>query len=180
MATGNPSNLTLGAGTLYVAPLSSTEPTDLATAWPVAWTALGYTQDGSSYKYDLKVEQIKVAEELDPVLYVSTERTISVSTALAEITAANLKRAMNGGTITTGSGIVTFDPPAIGSEVRIMLGWQSVDGLERWVFRKVIQMGSVQIDRKKAPNYASIPVEFACEVVAGVQPFKAILGSARA
>lgn len=176
----NPNLLSLGAGTLYAAPLSSTEPTDLASAWPAAWAQLGYTEDGSETKYDLKVEQVKVAEELDPVLYVSTERAISVAAALAEITATNLKRAMNGGTITSGGAYVTFDPPAIGSESRIMVGWQSLDGQERWVFRKCLQMGSVSIGRKKAPKYATIPVEFACEVVTGAQPFKALFASARA
>lgn len=180
MAGGNPSNLTLGAGTLYIAPLSSTEPVDLVSAWPVAWTPLGYTADGSSISYDLKTATVEVAEELDPVLYVTTSRAIKVSASLAEITATNLKRALNGGTVVTGSGFVTFTPPVIGAETRVMVGWQALDGKERWSFRKTLQTGVVKIDRKKAPAYSTIPVEFSCEVVSGVDPFKAIFDNTRA
>lgn len=176
---GNPANVSLGAGYLYIAPLSSTEPTDLVSAWPGAWTLLGYTEDGSQFSYDIKAEDIMVAEEFDPVKIAVSGRTLKVEFKLAEITATNLKRASNGGTLTSGAGIVTFDPPAPSTEVRTMLGFQSEDNLERWVFRQCLQRGPISIDRKKAPNKSLIPVAFGLEKPSSTQPFKAIFDSTR-
>lgn len=178
---GNPALLSLGAGTLRVAPLGSTEPTDVTTPWPVAWSYMGYTEDGSEIGYELKTEPVEVAEELDPVLITSVSRAISISMELAQITATNLKRAMNGGTIVTAAGVSTFTPPIIGAETRTMVGWESLDATERWVFRKCIQSGAIKIGRQKQPKKATISgVNFASEVVAGVAPFVVIFDDDRA
>jgi hypothetical protein len=100
-----------------------------------------------------------------------------VSFALAEITATNLKRAFNGGTITAGSGCVFYDPPALGSEQYVMLGWESNDVQERWIFRKCIQTEAVKIARKKAPNKATLPAAFRLVKPPSLQPFRAIMAS---
>lgn len=177
---GNPATIALGAGTLYIAPLGTPEPTNLATAWDEDWIDLGYTAEGSEFAYEITSAPVEVAEELDPVRIVTTGRNARVNFALAEITAANLKRALNGGTITSGTGIVTFDPPAIGTEVRTMLGFQSEDDQERWIFRQCLQSGSVAIARRKGADKSTMPVSFALEKPAGLQPFRAIFDEDRA
>jgi hypothetical protein len=165
----------LGPGSLYAAPVGSTEPATLAATLDAAWVDLGYTEDGHTVKMTTNVEPVPVAEELDPISYEPTGREMSVSFALAQITATNLSRALNGGTITAGTGIVTFEPPASDEVTRLALLWESADGNERWIFRKCIQTGDVEIARKKAPAKATIPVEFMLEVVAGGSaPFVAI------
>jgi hypothetical protein len=174
---GNPNAISLGPGTLRIAALGSTEPTDLVSAWPAAWTALGYTHEGNTWSYQLNVEQVEVAEELDPLRYVPTGRVIQVKFILAEITATNLQRSLNGGTIVAGSGFVTFEPPAFGTETRKMFGWESDDVQERWVFRQCLSSGSVEASRKKGADKAGLPFELNCEKPAGVQPFKVIFAS---
>jgi hypothetical protein len=174
---GNPSALSLGPGTLYTAQLLSTEPSDLVTAWPAAWAALGYTHEGNDWSYQLNTEGVDVAEELDFVRIVPTGRVIQVKFVLAEITATNLSRALNGGTIVTGSGFVTYEPPAFGTEIRKMYGWQSDDGQERWVFRQCMSGGTVEMGRKKGAAKAGIAFELNLEKPTGVQPFKVIMAS---
>jgi hypothetical protein len=174
---GNPNAISLGPGTLRIADLGSTEPTDLTTAWPAAWVELGYTFEGNQWSYELAVEPVEVAEELDPIRYATTGRVIKVGFTLAEITATNLKRALNGGTIVTGSGFVTYEPPAFATETRKMYGWESDDAQERWVFRQCLSAGTVETSRRKGADKAGFPFELNCEKPAGVQPFKTIFAS---
>lgn len=181
MARGTPTALGLGPGYLYFAAIGATEPTDLATAWAsvdAKWSGIGYTDDGSEFGYSPKTDQVTVAEELDPIQIVSTSRAGSVKFAMAEVTATHMKLAMNGGTITAGTGIVTYEPPDLGSETRIMLGFESEDHTERWVWRQCFQTGDVSIARKKGADKATIAVEFSLEKPAtGLKLYKAIFSS---
>ncbi|MFI7449539.1 hypothetical protein ACIBQX_18730 [Nonomuraea sp. NPDC049714] len=183
MARGNPANLALGPGKLYIAVLGTTEPTDLTTPWETvsaAWIPLGYTDEGSTFNYSVDSENVEVAEELDPVAVALTSRELGLSFALAEITASNLKRALNGGTITPGTGIVVFEPPALGEEVRTMLGWESEDATERWVYRKCLQIGAMEMSRAKGAAKATISCDYRLEKPAELPAFKAIMTTARA
>jgi hypothetical protein len=178
----NANSLTMGAGYLYVASIGTTEPVDLS-AWPAGWVKLGYTSDGSTQNTDVSYEEIIVAEEYDPLLLEPSKRKVTVDFDLAEMTASNLQRVHNGGTITVGGSAIIFDPPAINGATelnRIMLGWDSFHGDERYIFRKCLQMKSVSVDRKKAPKYALLTCSYFCEVpAAGVQPFRVILSTTR-
>jgi hypothetical protein len=79
------------------------------------------------------VEAIRVAEYFDPIKYSTTERNGSIAFNLANWTLSNYKRALNGGvaaltpTGTTGTELTSFEPPAPGAEVRVMLMWESTD-----------------------------------------------------
>ena len=176
MPVGNqPTQVRVGPGKLKIAPVGTAEPTDLATAWNVAWLDLGYTAEGHTFTASPSFDPVEVAEEVDPISYEMTGRSMRVAFALAQITAKRLSYALNGGTITTGTGIVTFEPPVPGTETRVMLGWESLDAKERWIWRKCLQTGDVEIARRKAPDNATIPCEFMCEIVAGgAKPFKAL------
>lgn len=164
MPRGNKQSVALGPGYLYLAVLGSTEPTDLVTAWAAAWKPLGYTNDGSTQTYAPSYDNVEVAEELDPIDSVPTGRVITVGFALAENTALNYKRAMNGGTITvTGidpDEVYKFEPPDLGEETAVMIGFESEDHLERWVWRQCKQTGSAETSRKKGADKALIPMEF--------------------
>ena len=175
---GDPTRVRLGPGKLKIAPLGTTEPATLSAAWNVAWTDIGYTEEGHAFTVSPSFDPIPVAEELMPLMYSATNQEMRVEFAMAEMGAKNLSIALNGGTITTGTGIVTFTPPAIGSEVRTMLGWESLDAKERWIFRKCLQTGDVEFARRKAPDKTTIPVSFMLEIVAGGgAPFAAIFDS---
>lgn len=183
MARGNPGNLALGPGSLYIAVLGTPEPADLTTPWATVsanWLQLGYTAEGSTFNYSVDSENVEVAEELDPVAVALTSRELSLAFALAEVTAKNLQRALNGGTITTGAGIVTFEPPDLGEELRTMLGWESEDHSERWIYRKCLQVGNMEMSRAKGAAKATIACDFKLERPTAAKPFKAIMTTARA
>ena len=177
MPRGNPQSVALGPGYLYFAIIGSTEPVDLTTAWDAAWKPLGYTSEGSSFSYAPSYDPVEVAEELDQIDSVPTGRTMTVSFAAAENTALNYKRAMNGGTITvTGTApnqVYAFDPPDLGEEVVTMLGFESEDHQERWIFRQCKQTGSAETPRRKGADKAVIPMEFTLYRPAdGSKPFR--------
>lgn len=172
-----------GPGYLYHAPLGTTLPANTVVGsvftdnWATAgaWALLGATDEGSEWSYELDTEDIEVAEYLDPVQVVSTGRSISLSFALANIHATNMKRALNGGTITvSGSGTTTLNeyaPPALGAEVRCMIGWESLDNTERLVGRQCFQTGGIAIARRKGADKALLPCEFRFEKPSSADPF---------
>lgn len=162
---GTPTEVVVGPGLLYVAPLGTAEPTTGSGALPSAWTAIGYTDDGTAFSYETSFEDIEVEEELDPIRKVATGRAVSLGFAMAQISAQNLSIAANGGTIgSPTAGFVTFDPPELGEENSIMIVWDADDGQERILIRKAINTESVEEARKKAPDKATIPVKFEGQV----------------
>lgn len=103
---------------------------------------------------------------------------------MAENTVRNLTLAMNGGTVTVSGTapdeVYTYEPPEPGTEERRMLLFESEDGQERWVFRRVFQGGSVTMARRKGAEKATISVEFRLEKpTAGGAPFIAIYSESR-
>jgi len=169
-------------GYLFWAPLGSTPPANTVVgsvftdAWPVAWISLGATEEGSNFNWQTSTEPITVAEFLDPIRYIATGRTGSIAFALASIHAVNLKRALNGGTLTTtgigATSMTTYVPPATGQEVRAMIGWESQDATERLVCFQCFNTGQVSIARRKGADNANIPVEFSLEQPATGMPFQ--------
>ncbi|MEU4594464.1 hypothetical protein [Micromonospora aurantiaca (nom. illeg.)] len=178
MPARNKGQLALGPGLLRIGALGSPEPVDLITPWDAAWGEIGYTKEGSKITYELDTGAVEVAEEIDPVHIAINSRNLKVAFAMMQLTASNLKVALNGGTITTGSGIVVFEPHGPNEDQRIMLGFEASDGTERWVFREGLQTGNVELDRKKGSEAANIGNEFQLARPApNIAPFKAILSA---
>lgn len=177
MAEPNGAMLTVGAGTLWSAPIGTTEPVAgvltpsaasitagaASVAWPTGWIQMGYTTDGSEFDWAPKLDPLEVAEVLVPIRFVTASAEAKVMFACAEITAAHVKAAFNGGTVATAAGITTFTPPNVGQEVRLMLGWDRIDGMERILWRQCIQTGTVKQTHKKAPAMNTLPMEFSQE-----------------
>lgn len=163
----------LGPGLLYIGALGTTEPTTLTGALNAAFVELGYTEEGHQTTIETTRERIYVAEELDPIRSVKTNRTVTVEMQLAQITARNLQIALNGGTISSPTGgYVTFTPPATAdADVGAMLVWQADDGQERWLFREAYAQGPIVVPRRKSPTKSVIPVTFDCVKPAAAQPF---------
>ena len=167
----------VGPGKLWGGPIDAVEPTNISTAMETVdadYFELGYTAEGSTFNASLTVEGIDVAEAMDMIAYATTGREMTVEFALAKTTAKNMEVAFNGGTLTTGTGIITFEPPEDGDEVRMMIVWESDDGLERWVFRQCLSASDISMARQKAPAKTTIPVGFRLEKPTGKTPFKAI------
>jgi hypothetical protein len=145
-------------------------------AWPVAFVPMGATKEGSVFKYETSVEPIMVAEFFDPLAQVTTERSGSFAMALADVTATHMAWSLNKAAgVTTGSTTTTMtivEPPSPGSEVRCVIGWESLDHTVRLLCRQVINASEIELANAKAPEYAGIPMEFRFEVPSAAQPFK--------
>lgn len=174
--------IALGPGYLYWAPLLSTLPTNTVSGsiftdtWPGAWQLLGATDKGSTWDYELSTDTVDIAESNDPVAIVSTGRKTGLSADLAQIHMTNVKRALNGGTITvTGSGATqlnTYVPPDIGQEVRAMVGWEAQDSTERYIGYQTFQTGKLSVARQKGSAKSLLSCEFDFEKpAAGGAPF---------
>ena len=169
-------------GYILFAPIGTTEPTNTVVgsvftdAWNASFVVVGGTESGSEFTYSTKIEPITIAELFDPIKYSTTERSGSFAFNMSSWTLKNLNLALNGGTFSVVSGTGTtqlgkYEPPTPGSEVRIMLGWESLDATARIVMRQCIQGGDVKSTFAKAPSNATIPVEFQFEKPAAAQPF---------
>jgi hypothetical protein len=170
-------------GFLFYAPLGTAEPTHAVTGsifsdtWAAAWVPLGPTEEGSTFNWQTSFDPVTVAELPDPVKMVSTGRTGSIAFALANFTLTNLKRVLNGGTVTTTGAttttMTTYTPPNLGAEGRCMIGFESQDATERLILRQVINTAQVTIARRKGSDNANLPVEFTLEAPAtGLAPFE--------
>lgn len=167
--TGNSDAVVFGPGTLYWAPIGTSEPTSASAALPSAWTEIGYTEDGSEFQYEITNEGVEVAEEFDPIKYGTTARRGSVSFQMAELTRQHLALALNAVTeASAGDSGDSFEPNAVGSEERLMLVWDkdaTANGEKvRWIFRKCFQGDPITTAHRKAPQKALLPVTFRLEV----------------
>jgi hypothetical protein len=192
MATGaiTPALLLKGPGILYWAPLATAEPVHTVTAsafattaWGGSWAPLGSTDAGSQFADSLDTDNISVAESVYPQLTVATARTATWTVALAEWSKTNLQRALNGGTITsTGTTTTTLtqiDPPDVGQETKIMVGWQAEDNTVRFVGRQALQTGDVSAGFRKGADNATMAIVWRFEKPsAGGAPYSIYLAGA--
>jgi len=173
--------LAFGAGYLYIANIGTSLPANTVVgsvftdAWPAGWNSPGVTREGHELSYEPNVEEVEAAEYLDAVANVTTGRSTTVTVEFMQIHLTNVKRMLNGGTLTTsGSGttlLSTYKPPQIGQEVRQMLGWESTDNTERWVAEQVFQQGSLAIARRKGADNAGLTTEWKFEPNSAGDPF---------
>ncbi len=175
--------LALGAGYLYYAPSGTSLPTNtvassaFSVAWASPWALLGVTKEGQEFSYEISVDEIEAAEYADTLQYVTTKRVAGMKFELMLVHATNMARALNmaSATSTSGSGttlLTTVQPPALGAEVRCMIGWESQDSTERLVMEQAFQVGSLTIARKKGADNATLPLEFRGEVASSGYPFQ--------
>lgn len=169
--TASPNDVHLGPGILYAAPIGTSEPASVAALTGAsAWREVGYTDDGTTFTYQLQTQDVMVEEEFDPVHIATTGRNLGLVVNMAETSRKNLALAYNAGADAANDN-TAFEPPAPGAEVRIMLAWCSEEGA-MWLFRRCINTGNVQTQRKKAPNKATFPTDWRIEKPAGAAPFK--------
>ena len=168
-------------GKLYIAPIGTAEPADEKAVWGAGWVPLGYTDEGSVFNYELSVDNVEVAEELDPLARVTTGRDASIEFALAEITLKNLTIAFNGGPV-VGDGLVwEFEPPDLGAEQRVMIGWDAYNAVAdndlRMIFRRCLQGGSIGMENRKGVTKSLIAANFQLEKPLDGKKILIILGS---
>lgn len=170
----------LGPGVIFFATdLAAAEPDDLATPWGTGWTQAGPTQNGNEVTYTVNTDPVRIAERLQELKNVVTSTEMVMAFDLAETTARNMQRALNGGTIATAAGVTTFEPPLVPGETRIKIGWESDDGLERYLFRKAFNVGGLTLTHRPGADYGVIPMQFRIEAPGGtIRPWSYIADTA--
>lgn len=168
-------------GKLRIAAVGTTEPTDTTTAWGAGWYPMGYTDEGSTFNYSISTDNVEVAEELDVLARVTTGRDASVEFALAEITKRNLNIAFNGG-IVLGDGLAwSFEPPDLGNEQRVAIGWDASPDVAsndlRIIFRQCLQGGSLGLENRKGATKSTIAMQFQLEKPASGAKLLKIMGA---
>lgn len=172
--------LSFGAGYLFVAETGIAAPTNTVAGsvftdtWPVGWNLWGVTREGHTLNVEIESDQVIAAEYIDALLNITTGRTVTAEFDVMQVHLTNMRRAFNGGTISTsGSGatlLSTYTLPAVGAETRRQIGWEAVDGTERWWGMQAFQTGSVGIQRRRGADNASLPLTFTLEPDASSQP----------
>lgn len=173
-------SLSFGSGYLFVAALGVTAPANTVAGsvftdtWPVGWNLWGVTREGHTLNVEIESEPVEAAEYLDPLINITTGRTLSTEFDAMQVNLTTFRRAFNGGTLgTSGSGatlLSTYTLPAIGAETRCQIGWEAVDNTERWWSMQAFQTGAVAIQRRKGADNASLPLTFTLEPDASSQP----------
>lgn len=137
-------------------------------AWPSGWVPIGVTKEGHEFSYAPSTGNVEVAEYLAPLAIVTESVELKVSFEIAEFTAKNLAFGLNGATVSTVSGtgatqLVELVPPAVGAEVRQMIGWEAGNSTERAVYVQAFQSGTLSVAHKKGTDNSTISVEFSLE-----------------
>lgn len=150
-----------GAGRVWVAPASSTLPTDSTTALDAAFVDLGYvTEDGVSFSFSRETENLN-AWQGDKLRVLSTEEPAEVSFALMQSNYDILPIALGGGTVTepvADSGEFKYTPPAKGTNTERTMVIEFNDGESihyRYVLPRVQIEGEVSftLQRGEALTY---------------------------
>jgi hypothetical protein len=143
MATAD--NIVVGSGgSIYVAPLGTSMPTDLASPLNAAFVDVGYiSEDGITLTAATEVTDVNAFQSLLPVRKIVTGRSFDLSFVLREWTEANVVLAFGGGDVTEPTaGVYRYDPPAAGDglyERALVVEWQ--DGTKN--YRLCVERGVV-------------------------------------
>jgi hypothetical protein len=180
-------NLVAGPAVVYTGVFGATEPLASAVSSvpaSAAWTDIGGTDGGVKINIGLDYFTLDVDQLVDRVGSRLQKREITVETNLAEVTLANLKTAINGGTITASAAFQTFDPLNDNSATQpsyaavIIDGWAplgtagaSASARRRFIIRKVLNTDAVGLEYKK-DGQTFIPVKLTAHYVSGaISPF---------
>jgi hypothetical protein len=167
------SEVMLGTGVLYIGDEAAAFPTDPTTTPSGSdWSDIGYSESGWTLDYDKTFEDVMVAEEIDPIFTIKTAQEVRISGELAQVSLANLKEAMGGGTITTGTPSVGFSelkPPSSDSflEKSLMLRIDAPDSTLGGTLKKrdvlvprAVNVGAFSMTHAKAPQKVLVAVEY--------------------
>jgi hypothetical protein len=183
-------NLVAGPAVVYTGAFGATEPADSAVATApssAAWTDQGGTDGGVKINIDLDYFDLSVDQIVDRVGSRLQKREITVETNLAEATLANLKTAINGGTITASAAYQALDPlndnsatqPAytamiIDGFAPLGTGAASASARRRFIVRKVLNTDAVGMSYEK-DKQTFIPVKLTAHYVSSaIAPFRVV------
>lgn len=166
-------------GAVYVGPVGTTGPTDIATALNAGFLNLGYAnEDGVTITPGMDLNEIRAWQSFYPVRRNVTNRTLEIGVSLLQWNEETIKLAFGGGSVATTAGppaYYTYTPPDPEDlDYRAMvLTW--IDGTKdyRLHIPKVLvtDVGDIPINRS---DPSGLQLTFALEATDGVSPFTLI------
>lgn len=176
-------NLIQGPGDLYVGDFGAAEPLDgVVNIAPAAsaWDGVGGTLGGVEWVVNRTFAELEVDQLVDLVESRLTKRGLAVKTQLAEPTLANLKLALNGGTLTSGSGFEAFEPDDSTSATQpnyraiILDGYAPNSKRRRFIIRRVLATEDVGIKYGKTDQGVWTVTFLMHYVSSSIRPFRII------
>jgi len=164
-AGGTPSNVKLGPGRLWIAPLGTAEPASATAVLPSAWWPLGYTETGTELQFNRTTEAVMVAEEFDSIDEVNVSRDILLNVEIAERTKKRLILVHGGGALGVDDA-TAFELPDPETNTGFMAVWDSdkADVPTAFNRRRLLRLckptGSVTEAQARAPQKQTVKASF--------------------
>lgn len=174
--------LTQGPATIYRGAFGATEPLESAVnATPAAsaWSDVGGTTDGMKLTVKVEYKNLDVDQLIDIPGTRAVTREITCETNMAQPSLENLQYALNGGTISTGSGWRAYEPidsdAATQPEYSALLvhGWFGTDR-RMVILRRVLSVEGTETDFKKDDQTVFKVKIQAFYVSPSIRPFRVI------
>lgn len=151
------STLVLGPATIYIADYGSPEPSDiLVGSVPSAlyWTDMGATSEGVLLTVNQEYKTVEFRQVPGTVLSRMSKRSITAKSNLAEPTLFNFLYTLNNGTLSSGPGYTSYEPPATASRAQVLTyrsiiidGWApGFNGNNRHKRRRIILRKCLSVD----------------------------------
>lgn len=163
-----------GTGTIYVAAVGTSAPTDIVTAFSGSWTDLGYTtEDGVTFNTARSIQSIPAWQSDYPVRRKVTSRDSSLGFVLMQWNTANLKLAFGGGAVTEPSaGVFKYVPPDADDLDERAMAVEWIDG--SYTYRLIVPKGMVTDDVEtnlQKTAEARLPITFGINYAGTGNPF---------
>lgn len=159
----------VGTGTLYLAPIGTAFPANPTVTPSAPLEDVGYSEEGWTFVADRTLENVEVAEEVDPLRRLKTAQSLSIRGAAAQASLENLQLALGGGTITPNdpaAGFRRYTPPSSSAfdEYVALFRVEAPPG-DGTKFRdircpRVVSVAAVEMSHAKAPQKTLIAMEF--------------------
>lgn len=119
--------LVMGPATVWIADYGTAEPTDTDDLTGV-YSDLGTSLDGITLTVKQDFDSPEVMQEPNPVASRLKKRELTVECKLAQPTLTNLLYALNHGSVTSGSGYESYEPPMIDRATPLTYRTVIIDG----------------------------------------------------
>jgi hypothetical protein len=165
-----------GNGHIYIAPVGTTAPTDIATAWAAGWIDLGYaTEDGVTLTVGRTITDITAWQSFHPIRRAITAMNITVAFVLQQWNENTTRLAFGGGAITTTAGppahyLYTPPDPEDLDERAVGVEWADGTKTYRLVIPRAIVTDDVSTQLVRTDT-AQLPITMGVIAEGGVAPY---------
>ncbi len=179
-------NVIVGQANCYTAPFSATTPPALPldtvalnTAWSSPWTPVGATEEGLSFKFSRKTQDIMVEEQANAVFVATKELTFEFDLSLSEDSFEVMKLAFGGGTIADTAGTMSvngYRVMTIANDLQnLAFGFEALNnfgGPRRVMIPNVVSVADVEVKYRRADDARRYNVSFRSLSTVGACTFR--------